>query len=169
MSAFQQARTIEKIAIDELLPWLRMRSERVDEVPSGLFLQKVCGDFIVTRAAKQYGVELKAEAKFTGNLYLETWSNRPELTFGWLWTSRADWLFYFFTDNHSLYVINLPALQQWAVEGHIYKYPERPQAKYDQLNYTYGRIVPIADIPTARVPIKRLTAEDRKHNPHTRQ
>ena len=161
MNAFQQARTIEEIARQEILPWLHLKCESVEECNS-LFLQKIVGDFIVVQEGRKRAIELKAEAKYTGNVFLETWSNRPEFTFGWLWTTRADYLFYYFTDNHSLYVIDLPALQRWAVEGGIYQYPEKPQGKYDQINYTWGRVVPLIALQTARIPIKRFTAEDRK-------
>lgn len=161
MGAFQQASEIETIAKRELMPWLMMKCDHIEEVPPGLFLQKLAGDFIVTQSAKRYGVELKAEQRHTGNLFLETWSNRPEMTFGWLWTSRADWLMYYFVDNAHLYILDMAALQRWARDGAIYRYTEKPQARYDQLNYTYGRVVPINDIQMAGVPVKRLTAEER--------
>ena len=162
MNAFEQARTVEQLAKDEILPWLNLKCESVEDTGDSLWLQKICGDFIVVQENRKRGVELKAEQKYTGNVYLETWSNRPEFTFGWLWTSRAHWLMYYFADNRQLFVFDLPALQAWAVEGAVYKYAEKPQSKYDQLNYTWGRVVPIADIKAAGVPWKMLTAEDRR-------
>ena len=159
MNAFKEASEIEALAKRELLPWLNMRCESVEDTGDNLWLQKIVGDFIVQIEGRKRGVELKAEARHTGNLYLETWSNRPALTFGWLWTSRAHWLMYYFADNRILYVIDLPALQQWAVEGNIYRYAEKSQSKYDQLNFTWGRIVPVADIPKRF--IKAINAEQR--------
>ena len=162
MNAFQQAQTVEQLAKDEILPWLNLKCESVEDTDGNLFLQKIVGDFIVVQENRKRGVELKAETRYTGNIYLETWSNRPELTFGWLWTSRAHWLMYYFVDNGHLYVFDMRALQSWAVEGAIYQYAEKPQTRYDQLNYTYGRVVPIADIKAAGVSMKMLTAEDRR-------
>lgn len=161
-NAFQQAQAVEHLAIKEILPWLRMKCESVEPTDGNLFLQKIVGDFVVVQEGRKRGVELKAEMRFTSNLYLETWSNRPELTPGWLWTSRAHWLMYYFNDTGALFVIDFPALQQWAADGAIYKYPEVAQSKYSQLNYTFGRLVPIADIQAAKIPIKRVSADDRK-------
>lgn len=171
-TAFQQASKIEDIARAEIMPWLLLKCDNVEETPPGLFLQRLAGDYVVTIAAKKYGLELKAEQKFTSNLFLEVWSNLPELNPGWMVTSRADWLAYFFVDNGHLYIINMRALQAWAFgggdgkPGQIYRFPEKCQSAYNQLNYTVGRIVPISELQTAKVPIKRITAEDRNHNPH---
>lgn len=169
MNAFRQAQTVEEVAKREILPWLSMRSERVEEVPPGLFLQRLAGDFVITMAGKKYGFELKAEEKHTNNLFLEVWSNLPELTPGWMVTSRADYLGYFFLDLKVLYIARMRQLQQWAFgadgkPGQIYKFPERGQSKYSQLNYTTGRIVPIAELQAAGL-LKEYTAADIKQ-PH---
>lgn len=46
------------------------------------------------------------------------------------------------------YVLRFPVLRKWAfghevVEGNIFRYPERCQAKRSQMNDTWGRCVPI--------------------------
>lgn len=175
MNAFQQAKTIEEVARQELLPWLNLRCESVEDTGNSLWLQKIVGDFIVVQEGRKRSIELKAEQKYTGNLYLESWSNRPRRTPGWMWTTQADYLFYFFCDTATLFIIEMKPLIEWAFggadgqPGHIYEYPEKPQAKYDQLNYTWGRVVPIIHLTDARIPIKRLSAEDRKASYTTRQ
>lgn len=166
MNAYRQATEIETIARAELMPWLLKTCQAVEDTAHSEFLQKTCGDWIITKLSQQYGVELKAEARYTGNLFLETWSNLPRRTLGWMYTSHADWLFYFFADTRDLYVIDFPALWQWAFgvgekEGAIYKYAEKTQSRYNQTNLTKGRVVPIADIQAARIPIKKYSAEQR--------
>lgn len=168
MNAFKAATEIETIARRELLPWLLKTCQNVEDTGHSEFLQKTCGDWIITKLSQQYGVELKAEARYTGNLFLETWSNLPRRTLGWMYTSQADYLFYFFADTKELFVIDFPALWQWAFgvgekEGAIYKYAEKTQSKYNQVNFTRGRIVPINDIEAAlKSSVKRLSAADRR-------
>lgn len=167
MNAYEKARQVERIAREEILPWLLMRCEAIELTDHSEFLQKVCGDFIVQQITSSYGIELKSELGFTGNFYFEIWSNRERLTPGWMITSRADSLFNFFVDNRELYIIDLPILQKWAFgsernDGAIYRFPEKPQCKYDQLNDTWGRVVPIAVIEKANIPMQRLTAADRQ-------
>lgn len=86
-------------------------------------------------------LEIKCERKFTGNVFLETWSNHPT-TRGWFYTSQADWLWYFFADVGRLYMFDLPALRRWA-RGHLNDYRER-SVNRSQPNFTLGRAVPIS-------------------------
>lgn len=166
-NAFAKAQEVEALAMKELMPWLTLKFSPV-ETCDNQFLQKVIGDLVITQAAQKRSVELKAEQRWTSNLFLESWSNRPARTLGWLYTSRADLLAYYFCDKKWLYVFHLPALQDWcfgvgAKDGALYKYPERHQARYNQLNYSYGRCVPIRDIEDSKaVPMKLFTAEDRR-------
>jgi len=167
MNAFQEASQIEAIARREILPWLHLKCESVEDTGDSLWLQKIVGDFIVVQEGRKRGIELKAEAKYTGNLFLETWSNLPELTPGWMLTSRADDLLYYFADVKTLYSIKLRRLQEWAFgigekEGHIYKYREVAQAKYQQINFTRGRLVPLHALEDARIPMRKYTADDRR-------
>lgn len=167
MNAFDKGRDVERIAREEILPWLLLKCDTVEATDSSEFLQKICGDFIVTQMTAKYGIELKAEARFTGNAYLETWSNRERMTPGWLMTSRARYLFYYFNDTKSLYIIELESLQRWAFgagtgDGRIYKYPEKPQGKYDQLNDTWGRVVGFEELRRQGVKMKTLSVQERE-------
>jgi len=61
----------------------------------------------------------------------------------------------------------LPALQDWCFgvgsgNGAIYQYPEKHQNKYNQLNYSFGRVTPIEAITRGGVPMKLFRAEDRR-------
>lgn len=166
MNAFKQAGEIETVCKTEILPWLTMKCETIEEVPPGLFLQRLAGDYIITIAGRRYGLELKSEMKHTNNFYLEVWSNLPELTPGWMVTSRADYLGYFFVDVGTLYMLRMRELQRWAFgadgkPGQIYQFPERTQTKYSQLNVTTGRLVPIVELQRAGLPMKIITAEQR--------
>jgi len=107
-------------------------------------LQKCFGDLVVT--ANEIGkiIEIKAELKNThGNLFIETWSNRSSFTPGWLLKCQADWIWYYFVEDKQLYHIAMNELRTWSNTGAIFNYPERCQKKYEQLNDTWGRCVPI--------------------------
>lgn len=164
MNAFAQAQQVETIAMQELMPWLTMKFAPV-ELCDNEFLQRTLGDFTITQQTRKRSVELKAEQRYTQNLFLETWSNLPAFTLGWMYTSTADLLAYYFCDNQQLYVFPLPELKRWAFgvgekEGQIYKYREATQNRYNQINLTRGRIVPINAIQRA-VPWKLFSADDR--------
>ena len=102
-------------------------------------------------------LEIKVERHWTGNLFLETWSNlnladrdshyERGSTPGWLVTSRADLLLTYFLDNDDLVTVPFLRLKRWAFssgpQGGVYAWPEKPQGRYGQLNDTWGRCVPV--------------------------
>lgn len=167
MNGFDRARTVEARAMTRLLPFLEEQSGGrfviTDKGRLAPYLQQVVGDalFNSRKNGALFSVEIKAEQRHTGNLFLETWSNRnlecrdshamrggnP----GWLYKLRADLLFYYFLDADRLYVFDYFALKRWAFgsgpdAGRIWEYPERRQGAYEQANDTRGRLVPIADL-----------------------
>jgi hypothetical protein len=79
-------------------------------------LQQDFGDHLLnTDDRTVWAVEIKVEQAWTGNLFLETWSNRnleskathAELgsTPGWLIKTRADMLLYYFLDGDNLVTV----------------------------------------------------------------
>lgn len=128
MTGFAQARLVESRAMTVLEPFLLARGDRyvlTDKGRLARFMQEQIGDLLMNdRNGKLWSVEVKSEQRFTGNLFLETWSNRnlddlfrhAEVGSnpGWLHKSRADILFYHFLDHDKLYVFNLFALKRWA-------------------------------------------------------
>jgi hypothetical protein len=176
MNGWDRARLVEVRAMQILQRFLRDNAHdgRLVLFNKGALakaLQAEYGDAAFNSDADTvHTVEMKAEERWTGNLFLETWSNR-NLDFrdshaergsnpGWLLKQRADLLLYYFLDNDHLIVVPLYALKRWAFgctgqAGRIYAYPEKIQRKYEQANDTVGRVVPVADlareIPSLRV------------------
>jgi hypothetical protein len=121
--------------------------------------QRSFGDLLIaTGPGNVASVEIKAQRRWTGNLFLEVWSNKNlddrgshierGSTPGWLITCRADVLGFHFIDADTVLFLPLFRLQQWAfgiedAPGRIYDFPERQQRRYVQRNDSWGRIVPI--------------------------
>jgi hypothetical protein len=121
-------------------------------------LQKSFGDFFISTDAETVrSLEIKVERQWTGNLFLETWSNRNlddqhahfehGSTPGWLVTSRADLLLFYFLDTDDLVTVPLLRLKRWAFgsgpQGGVYAWPELKQGRYAQRNDSWGRTVPV--------------------------
>lgn len=151
MNAFGQARAVEQRSLAVLRPFIQQRAFDGQYVitakgPLAPVLQKSIGDVLYNSDAETvYSIEIKAEmSNKHGNLFLETWSNRSRFTLGWMFTLNADLLLYHFLEENELYVINFERLRKWAFhEGRIYSFREKCQEKYQQLNDTWGRCVPI--------------------------
>lgn len=117
------------------------------------FMQRLVGDFIATLSdGVTRTVEVKTERRHTGNLFIETWSNRTVETEmrrdGWVFTLHADWLVYVFLDCEIAYLMPLLKLKEWClIEGNAYLYPEKTvhlSLDGKQRNTTIGHPVPIA-------------------------
>jgi hypothetical protein len=155
MNSFAAASRVEKEAMLVLLPYVEGRCG-VDVRPelSGaqLHLQAHFGDIVAPTQHGPKWIEVKAEkSDVHGRLFLETWSNRKRWTVGWMFKSWCDWLWYFFVDECALYEVEMQKLRQWAFgcnqdPGLLYRFPEREQKRYDQMNDTWGRCVPIAEL-----------------------
>jgi hypothetical protein len=179
MNAFDGARMVEARAMLRLRPFIEEQSDGrfvvTDKGRLAPMLQQVVGDvlFNARRDGRLYAVELKAEARQTGNLFLETWSNRNlenrdshaqrGSNPGWLYKLRADLLFYYFLDTDKLFVMDVFALKRWAFgggrqEGRLHQYREVRQGKYEQANDTWGRLVPISTLRVAlETPVREFS------------
>lgn len=150
--AFTEASGVEAIACARVIPYAKKVFGGAVKTDGQLFLQKYAGDIIVPKMHSGRFVELKAEQNNKwGNFFCEMWSNRSCFTVGWMLTTQAHYLWYYFIDEDELYRVEMEALRRWAFgvgagAGRIWGYPEKPQSKYKQLNDTWGRCVPIADL-----------------------
>jgi len=161
MNAFSNASMVEAQSRVILKQFLQDSCEGLvftDKGKLAKLLQEIAGDVLVNKNGSLYSIELKAEqSNLYGNLFIETWSNRnlenaiEHATIGsnpgWIYKSRADFLFYHFINTKELYVINFFRLKQWCFyDYNLFKYPEKVQKKYTQKNDTWGVCVPIEDI-----------------------
>lgn len=95
-------------------------------------------------------IEVKAEQKkISPYFFIETWSNKSRKTFGWLYTIKADYLFYLFLKEMCLYCITVSDLKK--VKTYSYCYTEVEQKKYTQLNDTWGLLVPRKHIDAVKI------------------
>lgn len=176
MSAFHECSKLAARSLAELEPFFEQTGKRwvlTDKGRLGEFLQRTVGDVILNdQAGRMWTVEMKAEARFTGNLFLEIWSNFNFMEYGsyvgygprpgWLLTMNADLLFYHFPAVDKLFVMSLPALQRWAfcspsrnmsepdgngvrtrLSGRVFDFRQIPQGAHDQKNKTVGAVVPL--------------------------
>lgn len=154
IDSVSKANGVEKRGFEQLLPYAQSLGITITPVSFQPLLQKQIGDWLVRHPdGLVETVETKIEeTNKYGNLFLEYWSNRKQFTHGWLHTSEAEKLWYFFDREGILCVCSLVELRRWAFgygdsdNGRIYRYPLRRQGKYEQLNDTWGRCVPIDDL-----------------------
>lgn len=107
--------------------------------------QRECGDWEIDGIYH----ETKIENRYTGNLFLETYSNKSKNIPGWMFKEqKAVFLWYAFIDKETCYIFDFNNLKKWFKENHQ-NYREISQGKYIQHNNTYGRIVPIIDLKEA--------------------
>jgi hypothetical protein len=159
INGWDQARKVEADSLPVLMSFLGHQSEggRFVLINKGRLardLQLSHGDaFLNVRDHGLIAVEFKSELVHTGNLFIETWSNRSRFKRGWLDHLDTDMLLYYFRDREVLYSIPFQALKHWAFRVEHPKYPgvygrlagfrEVCQQKHEQLNDTWGRLVPV--------------------------
>lgn len=175
VNAYASTSLVEHHGLAVLMPFLEERAYRgrvVSTVRGTLAktLQADFGDVLMnTDADTIWSIEIKVEQHRTGNLFLETWSNRNldnkashderGCNPGWLLSSRADLLLYYFLDTDDLVIAPVFRLKRWAFgsgeEGGIYAWPEKRQNRYALANDNWGRCVP-AGVIEREVGAKRM-------------
>ena len=157
MNAFAQACKVEEASWKVLKPYLMSWAQDGMVVTTGKGrlsreLQKQYGDVFLNsrRTGQLLAIELKAERIGRETLFLETYSNRPRGTVGWMKTLNADWLLYHFLDRNELICIDFQKLKRWFWQDDTYtRFRDVKQSGYNQLNETWGKSVPIREIPFA--------------------
>lgn len=157
MSYFDQCADLGDRGVELVLRWLASRGKvfesrivRTDKGRLSLSLQTTVGDLLYnSNRLTIMSIEVKTEARWTGNFFFETWSNacpgreRP----GWMKTLDADWLFYYFWEVDALYVCDFQKLKTWAFKtDRLRHFPEKAfgNGNGQQLNNTLGVVVPVS-------------------------
>jgi hypothetical protein len=177
MNAFTQTSAVEQKGLALLLPFLEARAfnGQIVNLRKGTLaqtLQASFGDVMMNTDPDPdtvVAVEIKIEQRWTGNLFLETWSNRNlddkashaarGCSPGWVISTRADLLAFYFLDTDDLVAVPTFRLKRWAFgsgpDGGLYAFPEKQQRRYQQPNDSWGRVVPI-DVIAQEVGAKRM-------------
>lgn len=119
--------------------------------------QRTLGDVLMTTRwdGKHKGVEVKGEKTYTGNLFIETWSNREfgRQRIGWAFTTQCDSLVMVYLDVRAAFVMRMQKLYTWCFEdGNLYRLmPEKERVVHQskegrQRNVTCGVPVPYSAV-----------------------
>lgn len=160
---YQDSLQVEKRSRKILHAWLKSDCDEgrfvlTDKGRLSKEMQCRFGDVLAQKNGLAVWIELKAEMDFTGNFFIEEWSNRKWGNPGWLYKLDTDLLFYHFVIDGLLYIINFQQLKKWLLEMppdwcrykprqiNLCQYDEKKQGKYAQKNDTWGRTIPVGDI-----------------------
>lgn len=142
---------IGKIAVKEVEKYLKSLKETIEviNVEDDKEYQKKDIDLIWRYMANGRKYEQKIEVKgdryhHTGNIFIETVSNRERNNPGCFMYSEADYIFYYFVETRELYIIPLAETREW-LKQNIHRFEEKFLSTKVG-NYTYytsaGRLVP---------------------------
>jgi hypothetical protein len=152
MGLFAQKLLVEEKSEAFILPLLKKRGW---EISKHYPVRDARGDYKITRGQETFNIELKAEQRTTGNLFIEEFSNYApgeyaptglsRTTLGWFLTLKADLVIYHFLDTDKVYKLDLKELQ--ARPNLLYlKACERKQCQAcdaGQQNATIGWCIPV--------------------------
>ncbi len=166
-SAFEQACRVETASREIIEPLLERHTDGrfvyTDKGRLAREFQAKYGDLLIQdkRNKEMLAVEMKAERRSSSNLFLEIFSNGSRYKPGWMLGNEADLLFYHFLDADELYIIKLPDLKNWFWFGRgpvrtsgqniqylpaFMRFKHKQQKQYNQMNDTWGVLVPIETI-----------------------
>lgn len=103
------------------------------------------------------GVEVKTDTYPPKNFFFEIWSNFEKGTKGWLYTSEADLICYYFIKYKVMYILPLKEIREIPLEG--YK-KAKVQTPTDGEYTTVGRLVPVKDV-MEKCDVKEVSLKDK--------
>ena len=145
------------LAARELEAWLWTRPETLDvhNVEDDPGYRQADVDLLWITEKTCYQVEIKADrlGHQTGNFFFETVSNKEKGTPGCFLYTKADLLFYYFTQTRQLYILPMPATRAWFLPR-LDHFPERETTTPIEGRHparggvytTVGRLVPIDSV-----------------------
>ena len=148
MSSFSTCQKTEQDSKRALVPVVIKRfNTSPSEIPENYRAQEGGDWFVRNDFGQVVSIELKSEHRYTGNIFLEIWSNFNTQRKGWFLTSHANEIWYHFLDTNMLYIVGLEKLRQWVLQGErILGSKEVDQKKHSQRNLTKGRLMPCRDL-----------------------
>jgi len=148
---FEEKNYFSKIGIKIVCKYLRSLKKTIDikNVEDDPAYQKNGIDLIWVynkgEGKIMISIEVKTDKYTTGNFWFETLSNEALGTLGCFVKSKAKYLFYYFTEWDSMYIISLKKAQSWFKENmkrfRESKTTTNVDGKYKHT--TVGRLVPI--------------------------
>jgi hypothetical protein len=143
----QEAVAVAERASHDIENWLHTFEDtlavtNVENVPE---YQDMDIDLIWKTKKKTFKIEIKGDRWHkTGNFFFETKSNKEKNTPGCFIYTRADFIFYYFTEPKILYSLPMPATREW-FNANVQRFKERETTTpvNDGSYTTVGRLVPI--------------------------
>lgn len=149
--SFQQSKVIGDLGEAQLAAHFSKKF-KIEDV--NMELQKLGWDRIFThrKTGARASVEFKTDtqASKTGNIFIESWSNRESSKRGWAFTSTAQWLYYYLPDISTVYICELTRLKiavpQWEKKHKIVKPRNKKKATKkgpEEYYHSEGILVPV--------------------------
>jgi len=144
---------VAKIGANVVLGYLRSLPETIEaiDVRSCEEYQAIDIDILWKRrhnqAIETVTISVKTDTyHWTGNIILETWSVKEQNKVGWMYYSKADFLYYYYAQLDLLYIIPFAALKPW-FDANIQRYPEASPRTSEKGGYrTVFRKVRVDDL-----------------------
>jgi hypothetical protein len=142
---------VTNVATADITNWLKNRPETIEvvNVENDPSFQKRDIDLIWKTQNQKVLIEIKGDCYHkTGNFFFETDSNLERQTPGCFMYTEADWIFYYFVGNKTLYQLPMPLTKEWFIKN-INRFRKRStQTLISGGGYytTVGRLVPINDV-----------------------
>ena len=157
-NAFEECQLIEKRLSKRLEPFIEeiaYKGRHVKTAKGNLakLLQERCGDELVNITDEHIiGLEYKVERRWTGNLFIEIWSNQKRQTKGWAYKLECDFVLFYFGDKDKLVIVHWPTMWGWLntrkpsglLQMDPYKLVE--QKEHIQPNDTWGKLVNVSEV-----------------------
>jgi hypothetical protein len=146
---FKNSLTLGKLGEEEVIKYFNKQEIEFVDVRNDKDYQSKDVDFVLYTSMDAWCVDIKTDNMIskTGNLFIETTSNKELGKKGWLYASKADEIWYFDYVNKIIYVLHLEKFRDW-FERYKDQFQERIVInKHATGTYTsMGYLIPLTEL-----------------------
>ena len=120
---FNQCYEVSKAAISKVTRWLMEQKTIISviNVEDDKRFQELDVDLLAIMDDSTCKlIEVKTDRYDTGNFFLELISNVEKDSRGCILQTKSDYVFYYFTKIHKLYILSTYYLQKWLIDNHTH-------------------------------------------------
>ncbi|MDN3518074.1 YraN family protein [Aquisalimonas lutea] len=134
-----------------IISWLTHRGWTIIDTSDHEFFQENDIDIVARKREDVFTIDVKTDTHPANNLFIEIISNDEKATPGCIYTSRADYWFYYYLDSDVTYVFRPRDIKTQLEVRDYPAIPTKTTGYSGTLYHSVGALVPIDEAPIIQV------------------
>ena len=147
---FQTAKETGRQGEQLVISWLTHRGWTLIDTSDHQFFQENDIDVVVQKDKEVFTIDVKTDTHPAKNFFIEIISNDNKNTPGCIFTTRADYWFYYFRDSSLVYIFRPEDVRNQLDEWDYPAIMTKTTGSSGTLYHSVGALIPVEDVPVVQ-------------------